>query len=406
MSSKKASKMFKASSETEWQSLEADKEDEKEKTAIAKNKLKEFLLSSLQMQHLVVLAGCGTSLGQVGGPSMSDLWDATINDEDNNSDAEVVGLTNDNASNVAKKVGFDLKNENIEEFLSRIEVYLQIHNDDKDVSDFLKSCKKIILDKCSSFLNVQNLEPHKTFLHRLSRRRTRDSRLKIFTTNYDLCFERAASALGSVALNGFSFTTPRRYDPRYFEYDIVRRSGRRNDTGGSYLEGVFLLYKLHGSVNWARTTADGIYEKENPSPDEACIIYPAQGKYQQSYIQPYLEAMAQYLAALREPNTCVIVTGSGFNDNHISEPLLAAVQSNPHLRLIVADPSAEKNDKKREEASAKNYWKELLELGEKGTDVCFLNASFEQFADLIPDLTALTPAEKLMKAVQGIAREQ
>jgi hypothetical protein len=47
----------------------------------------------------------------------------------------------------------------------------------------------IYLEKCSDFLDVGKLEAHKTVLHRLSRRRVRDPRLKVFTTNYDLCFE-------------------------------------------------------------------------------------------------------------------------------------------------------------------------------------------------------------------------
>ncbi|RQV98372.1 SIR2 family protein [bacterium] len=394
-------KMFKASSEKDWCSLEMqpdDTDEVKNQVMTSQNRLKEFLLASLQMQHVVVLSGCGTSLGNVGGPSMRDLWAAAVYRGD------VFEFEPDNsAKETAKKIGFDITNENIEEFLSRIEVYLQINNDN-EISDFLKSCKAIILEKCSSFLKVENLEAHRSFLHRLSRRRTRDSRLKIFTTNYDLCFEKAASELGSVALNGFSFTTPRRYDSRFFEYDIVRRSGK-NGEASSYLEGVFLLYKLHGSVNWERMSGGAIIEKENPDPENACIIYPAQGKYQQSYIQPYLEAISQYLAALREPNTCVVVTGLGFNDNHISEPLLAAVQSNPHLRLIVADPCAQKNDTNEENVEVNNYWKTLFELGEKGADICFLNASFEQFAHLIPDLTALTPSGQLMKAVQGVAKE-
>ena len=43
--------------------------------------------------------------------------------------------------------------------------------------------------------------------------------------------DRATDELGVVALDGFSFTTPRRYDPRFFTYDIIQqhrqqRSGR------------------------------------------------------------------------------------------------------------------------------------------------------------------------------------
>ena len=258
----------------------------------------------------------------------------------------------------------------------------------------------MILDKCSGFLPTDKLEAHKTFLHRLSRRRVRDQRLKVFTTNYDLCFERAASELGGVAMDGFSFTTPRYYDPRFFSYDIVRRP-RSGDDLGNYLEGVFLLYKLHGSVNWARAEGGAIFEKEHPEPEEACLIYPARGKYQQSFTQPHLECMAQYLAAVREPNTCALVVGFGFNDEHLAEPLLAAARSNPHLRLIIVAPHSQANT-----ANGNEYWKQFAELGGHGEDVWFIETGFEDFAQMIPDLKSLTPADTLMKAVQRVTRQQ
>jgi hypothetical protein len=207
--------------------------------------------------------------------------------------------------------------------------------------------------------------------------------------------------LGGVAVDGFSFTAPRRYDPRFFGYDIIRRP-RSGDDLGNYLEGVFLLYKLHGSVNWARGEAGAIYEKPKPTPTEACLIYPASGKYQQSFVQPHLESMAQYLAAVREPNTCLLVVGFGFNDDHLAEPLLAAVQSNPHLRLIIVDPTA---DEKVKDANGNRFWRQFFELGGRGEDVWFIKASFKDFAHMIPDLKSLTPADTLMKAIKGVTRE-
>jgi hypothetical protein len=202
-------------------------------------------------------------------------------------------------------------------------------------------------------------------------------------------------------LDGFSFTAPRQYDPRYFAYDIVRRP-RGGDDLGNYLEGVFLLYKFHGSVNWARSSNGTISEKTQPTPEEACLIYPATGKYQQSYTQPHLEAMAQYLAAIREPNTCVIVAGFGFNDDHLSEPLLAAARSNSHLRLIIADPGAEAKAKDKEH----RYWPQLFALGQKSEDIWFISAGFEALANMIPDLKALTPADALIKAIKGVTGSQ
>lgn len=386
---------FKAPAYEEWCALPVDGQDkdQQEKTKAARDILKETLLTSLQMQNVVVLAGSGTSLGQVGGPSMKGLWDAAIGNP-----------PNQDAIETAKKINYDLHvpTPNIEEFLSKSEAYLQV-KDDTDVKSFVNSCKRVILEKCSTFLNVGKLETHKTFIHRLSRRRVRDPRLKVFTTNYDLCFEQAASALGGVVIDGFSFTPPRQYDPRYFGYDIIRRS-RASEDQGNYLEGVFLLYKLHGSVNWARDTNGLIQEKINPSPDEACLIYPARGKYQQSFLQPHLESMSQYLAALREPNTCLFAIGFGFNDDHLSEPLLAAVRSNPHLRLIIADPGI--IDRESEGTKANPYWQNFFTLAKNGEDIWFINASFQDFAKLVPDLKSLTPADRLMKTIQSITEKK
>ncbi|OGV68190.1 MAG: hypothetical protein A2498_15075 [Lentisphaerae bacterium RIFOXYC12_FULL_60_16] len=376
---------FRSRGVTEWRPLAMDGDgDDTQKSN--KEDLHNVLLGSLQMQHLVVLAGSGCSLS-AGGPSMTDLWDAAV-------DAKPAVATR-----IAKRVGQNLDVKNIETFLSRIEAFLALHENAR-IARFLNVSKGLILDKCSEFLQMNKLDAHKTFLHRLSRRRVRDQRLKVFTTNYDLCFERATGELGGVALDGFSFAAPRSYDPRFFSYDIIRRP-RGGDDLGHYLEGVFLLYKLHGSVNWARTADGTIIERVNPNPQEACLIYPATGKYQQSFTQPHLESMAQYLAAVREPNTCVLVVGFGFNDDHLAEPLLDAAKSNPHLRLIIVDSDAE--DKV---ANGNKYWKGFKHLGERGEDVWFIAATFGEFARMIPDLKSLTPADTLMKAIQNATRER
>src|SRR6185312_10525762 len=141
------------------------------------------------------------------------------------------------------------------------EAYLQIRNDEQ-VTSFLTTSKKMILTKCTAFVKPEDkeqLQAHRTFLHRLSRRRARDSRVKIFTTNYDLCFETAAARQGLIAIDGFSFGQPREYDPRFFLYDIVRRS-KTGDDLGNFVEGIFQLFKLHGSVNWARDAAGRVEE--------------------------------------------------------------------------------------------------------------------------------------------------
>lgn len=380
-----------------------DKANEDRNIAAAKaarEELKGFLLSSLQMQHVVVLAGSGTSLGAITkGPSMRTLWDFCVNaNPGTGTAARTIAPT---VAKVIAEIGYDVaaEKENIEALLSRCEAYLQVKSSAL-VAAFITASKKVILEKCSEFIDpadMNQLAAHRTFLHRLSRRRVRDSRLKLFTTNYDLCFETAAGRQGLVVLDGFSFTHPRQYDPRFFLYDIVRRP-TTGDEVGMPLEGVFHIYKLHGSVNWSRKTENEIEVEPRPNPESACLIYPAKGKYQQSYVQPYLEFVSQYLSVLREPNTCLIVTGFGFNDKHLSEPVLAAVRTNPHLRLIIVNPSADDLTARPKEPN--KYWETLFSLTKQGEDVWFINANFGDFAEMIPDLKSLTPAQRLTRDIK------
>lgn len=368
-----------------------------------KDELKSFLLSSLQMQHVVVLAGSGTSLGPITkGPAMWDLWDYCVNSNPGKGSERRV--MTDAAVKVIAEVGFEVasENENIEALLSRCEAVLQVKTN-PDVVAFVTASKMIILDKCTVFLDPSDekqLAAHRTLLHRLSRRRVRDSRLKLFTTNYDVCFETAASRQGLVALDGFSFTQPRNFDPRFFLYDIVRRP-TTGDEVGTPLEGVFHLYKLHGSVNWSKAGEQGIEITDRPKPEAACLIYPAKGKYQQSYAQPHLELVSQYFSVLREPNTCLIVVGFGFNDDHLSEPILAAVRTNPHLRLIIVNPSADDLTARPKEKN--KYWETLFSLAKQGEDVWMINSYFGDFAEMIPDLKSLTPAQRLTRDIKTIA---
>lgn len=366
----------------------AEEQKEEKSHASARKPLHDYLLASLQMQHVMVLAGSGTSLGPVGGPSMGVLWKSCVTE-------------NSGAADVIETVGYDEagQKENIEALLSQCEAYLQI-KPDQTVLAFVNLSKKTILEKCSTFVDSRNpdqLKSHRTFLHRLSRRRVRDSRLKLFTTNYDLCFEAAAAKQGLVVVDGFSFSQPRCFDPRFFLYDIVRRTPAGGELG-TPLEGVFQLYKLHGSVNWSREASGDVVVVDSPKPEDACLIYPAKGKYQQSFIQPHLELVSQYFASLREPNTCVVAIGFGFNDDHLSEPLLAAVRTNPYLRLVIVSLSA-----KTDVEGENRYWKRLYELATQGADILLVASTFAQFAELIPDLKSLTPAEQLAKSVKALA---
>ncbi|WMI72306.1 SIR2 family protein [Aminobacterium sp. MB27-C1] len=394
---------FQLAEAKEWMNIACqENKNEEEKENI--KRLKDFLLSSMQMQHVMVLTGSGTSLGEKSGgpsgPSMHDLWEKATSPRN---------IESKKLDAIFKKINYEEQKEekNIEDFLSSCESYLQIYKDDYKVRDFLSKAKESIVERCRFETSNEQLNAHITFLHKISRRRGRDSRLKIFTTNYDLCFERAAGALGFVCLNGFSFSNPRTYNPLYFDYDIVRRDNFSNNDSSNYLEGVFKLYKLHGSVNWEREKKKGsveiIYESDKARAQNICMIFPAKDKYQQSYIQPHLELMARYLSSLRTSNTCLIICGFGFNDDHLSEPIVSAIKTNPHLRVIIVSPHVKEHID--EGCSSDSiYWEKFKTLADENEDITFINANFDSFANLIPDLRALSDTERLAQNIKNLVK--
>jgi len=93
------------------------------------------------------------------------------------------------------------------------------------------------------------------------------------------------------------------------------------------------------------------------------------------------------------------MAGFGFNDDHLSEPVISAIKSNPSLKLIVADYRAHShiNDPSKDTSP---YWATLSKLADQGYDIHFINGSFSEFVSIIPHLRALTPADQLAKAVK------
>lgn len=392
--------------EPEKEQPTTDDEISAEKTRIEQqNNTKELLTQKLktaiQMPNIMILAGSGTSLGStVNGPSMNRLWELCTTD-----DMEIL------STQAFKESKYDLylaedekKYKNIEECLSHCESFIQITKDEncQSTSEFLLRCKKEILKACQFIKNEQEqLVKHREFIRKLARRKSKDPRIKLFTTNYDTCFETAASKLGITVIDGFSFSFPRIYDPKFFDLDIVKRNPNTNTNNPQYLEGVFQLYKLHGSVNWKRENGYPVQQVNEVEAEQSCMIFPAKGKYQQSYVQPHLELISRFNQSLREPNTCLIIVGFGFNDDHLSEPILSAIYSNPHLKIIICTPTLE-NDFLKDANSTSPYWERLKHVADnrRNDEIIFINSDFGKLSEIIPDLTALSPAENLYENLQ------
>ncbi|BET10761.1 SIR2 family protein [Pandoraea sputorum] len=353
----------------------------------------DLLSAAMQYTNLGFFAGSGTSLGAANGPSMWKLWTKAMC-----TDADGKQLSEQGES-VCKKINYgERKNPNIEHFLSQCDAYLSF-SDDVEIQEFVTGVKEKILELCSVFLTQEgsDISAYRYLLQKLARRRVRDPRLRVFTTNYDMCFESAASDLGITVIDGFSYTRNRRFDGRHFSYDVVRRDSEKQD----FVEGVFHLHKLHGSVSWQRNDND-VFEVACPAADKACLIYPAKGKYQQAFLQPHLELLSRFLDFLRQPNTCLITAGFGFNDDHLSEPIYSAIQANPSLKLILTDHRCVEHVHNCGHHGSSPYWGRFADLAARGFDIHFIGGSFADFVDIIPSLRAVSPAEQLAEAVRRV----
>jgi len=279
-------------------------------------------------KNLVILTAAGTSLDNGTNPGMTrfQLWKY--------SRTEIKDLVKV-LMPCSEKLKDILKAKDIEAFLTHTMLYEKVNSDKCNAIVPLRQKLELkIKDACTLPLDHATA-PHKTFLDKITARKSSDPRVQLFTTNYDTLFEQAANEGGFVIIDGFSFTHPREFSGRYFDFDIVHREKTRIKQEESFVSKVFQLYKLHGSLNWERDSDNKIIQKEKT--DEPLIIYPASEKYESSYEQPYFEMMSRFQQALRKEETLLVVIGFGFQDKHIQNVIIEAVAQNPGFHLVIVN---------------------------------------------------------------------
>lgn len=346
---------------------DVDEEEQAVQTA-ALSSLRDELSLVSNAENLVVLAGSGASfgiqdiLGDYSAPSMRTLWN------------DVAGLPS--FADARRSLNPDLiADEHLEHVLSDAQARLALNPDDAALSTFIKEAEEVVWTKCSFVDDSSDLGAHELFLRKVARRSTRHQRAQIFTTNYDLAFEEAARRARFNVIDGFAYGG-QDFDGASFDLDYVRRRPHEPLT----LEpSVFHLLKLHGSVDW--TSAGGGVRKifGGIQPPDPVLIYPSATKYQMSYQQPYLEFMSRFQIALRQPDVGLIVVGFGFNDDHISAPIEAALRSNVGLRAVFVSPGI--RDDNRSDRVA--WIEQLVHKGDRR--ITLMEATFDGLVKHLPD---------------------
>ena len=409
-----------------WLRWEGEKEDQndpsKKPKAGCKDQVGEALLAALHSTNVVVLLGSGASFsaknkGGPNAPGMWQLWQAVKNGCGE-------ALFSDIAKSVIGHVPADGE-ENIEALLSLCKMSIELLEvrAEKDavfldrarldqLKEFVATAEREILEQVDFVRSDTELPAHTGFLRKFARRSPEKPRVKLFTTNYDLCIETAGLHLGIVLIDGFSHSAEQRFNRDNFDHDIVRRAA--SSTKADYLDGVFHLYKLHGSVDWRRRSDEVVIRSvDDPSEGrKSVLIYPRSSKYQEAFESPYLDMFAALQAALREPDTTLIVSGFGFADDHISAPIWSAIETNLSLRLVLCDCGFIGHQKLVDEdaqeidldlGGQRPYQSKIARLVRQGdTRIAMLNGRFEDLVDALPMISGKTDRQLLQDRLENL----
>lgn len=342
-----------------------------------------------QIENLLFLTGASSSYnfgdGDKKGKLMFNLWDDAT---------ELVG-GKENMDTFCKAVKYADKDEN-GEYLKNLEKLLSLAEKAKDyitekifitkedvkkewdISCVINEIKKMIKEECNlKIVSAESSATHEKFLNKITKRKSSIARVKLFTLNYDTLFEQAARKGNYTIIDGFSFSQPRIFSGRYFDYDVVIRDGSRIKNEDNFVPRVFHLYKPHGSVDWEKTENNVFQNKaENIPVENSLMIFPQENKYEHSYEQPFFEMMTRFQTALRLKNTTLVVIGFSFGDKHILSMINEALEQNPSFQLIIINyrnSGIYEND---------TFYKEA----EKRGNIIIVNETFADFVDAYPDI--------------------
>lgn len=341
-----------------------------------RNKYQKFL--NRQFENLVVLTGAGSSV-EIGendkkGRLLTQLWDDTessIGKEKLKKLCELVKYTDKNG----------------EEYIKNLEKLLSVANAAKDfvasteevnIANTIDEIQKLIREKCE--IKLPDDAPHHSFVEKITRRKVTLPRAKIFTLNYDTLFEQAGRKGNFTIIDGFSFSFPRFFSGRNFDYDVVLRDKSRLKEEDNFISRVFHLYKLHGSVDWEKTK-NGVQQSD--SVKDALMIYPKDSKYESSYEQPFFEMMSRFQQNLRKDNVLLICIGFSLNDKHIVTAIQEALEQNSGFQLMLVNKGIDTSDS----------FKWLHNLALNHTNIVLIDELFSDFALNYPLLKSYNQEE-------------
>lgn len=219
------------------------------------------------------------------------------------------------------------KNPNIEDILSFVRNLKQVSKGatdvrglkEADLEDLEKDICTKIVEKVNVSLPNNNTPYHKfaKWIHNISR----DIPIEVFTTNYDLLTEQAFEDIKVPYFDGFVGSKEPFFDLRAVEDGMIPKHWTR-------------LWKIHGSINWFQKPNKDVYRSTEVNKDDSCIIHPSHLKYDQSQKMPYIALIDRLKSFLRQNSNVLVTLGYSFNDEHLNDTIVNALNANPTSMVI------------------------------------------------------------------------
>jgi len=186
-------------------------------------------------------------------------------------------------------------------------------------ADFINisNFKILINKKLNSWVKVSNYEIDAHYYSGFISLSTEIGNLmKVFSFNYDLCFEKVVGKDLTVE-TGFDNNT-REWHYSNFENELDKH---------------FLLYKLHGSIDWynKREIPHKLFRSDDPV-EKPQLIFGILNKL--NSIDPYFYYTSEFRKATLENVKLIITIGYSFSDDYANNILIQALNSRDDLKIL------------------------------------------------------------------------
>lgn len=171
--------------------------------------------------------------------------------------------------------------------------------------------------------DIPGLLPHDKFAL-WAKLAARTKPIEVFTTNYDILFERSLEIARVPVFDGFTGS----YRP-FFNAEYVDNDDR--------LPGpeTVRLWKMHGSVNWEDVESPtGRRVVRGDQTDNGKMILPTHRKYDESRRQPYVALMSRLSRVLSRDGAILFCAGFSFGDEHINATVFEALDNHPSSHVV------------------------------------------------------------------------